>query len=712
MTKKFVFITFGVFMALAAHMVFFPGSARAIDVCFGTGTTCSTGETLMPSYYGQQLPRTYDIILTNHTTANDIAGFRIEYNFDSSLVTCSSVTLNTAEGLADYGGEIECQSTSGHIVIAGVIDILSNVDYKSAPLKIGSVSLLINVKADVDVAAAMSQVSALTYVATKSAGSLLPSHPAFNFHAVISDTTPPSSSVSALSSAYGVSTFPVTYTASDNNAVVHVDLYSLEKDASGNIVKDWTVYSAVDGLPGTLTFPQTVNFTGTVGNTYCFKSVAFDLNANQSAAPPFGNGDACARISKYAVLAAQKPANSSQLGIVVLTTDGSGASSQTPSVSVTAGSCAASSVTMTQTVTKTFIGTYTFQSGCTGTTKVCVNSNEECISFSSAKLSFGSAPEITTGYARAAFAPESVKDDVFVTLFEETGASYPDELKPAAPLYRAGPEGQELLKDAAVSIDLSVPLSDGNKEKTKMYAMENGSWKMLATDISPQKAEAKTRILATYGVFTDATPPSITNVSLTENLIEAKISDNGSGVNKDGFSVRVNGIAVPFAYDSNTKMLKAVTDSALTASGSVLIEIQAKDAVSNAAIYKESKPFTSAPFDLQRVFAAPNPVRTQGGIALMMDVDEPHGKLLAAGMMSTKIELYSLAGKLVAVIPYGMNAPASTKQKVGGAVRMKQKLEEGVEFPVLPNGVYIFRVSITDSQGKTISKVGKLVVAR
>ena len=119
----------------------------------------------------------------------------------------------------------------------------------------------------------------------------------------------------------------------------------------------------------------------------------------------------------------------------------------------------------------------------------------------------------------------------------------------------------------------------------------------------------------------------------------------------------------------------------------------------------------SAPFELKRVFPAPNPVRANDSIFLMLDVDEPHGKLLASGMMTAKIELYSLAGKLVATI-HGINSPSATKQKIGNAVRMKQKLEEGVEFPVLPNGVYIFRVLVTDAQGKTLTKTGKLVIAR
>ena len=60
----------------------------------------------------------------------------------------------------------------------------------------------------------------------------------------------------------------------------------------------------------------------------------------------------------------------------------------------------------------------------------------------------------------------------------------------------------------------------------------------------------------------------------------------------------------------------------------------------------------------------------------------------------------------------GEELPAATKQKIGNATRLKKKMSEGAEFPALPNGVYIFRVSITDSQGKTLSKVGKLVVAR
>lgn len=705
--KKGYFIVVFVFAVYAAFMCLFVPRTYAVDVCLGTFPNCSSGETLSPASFGQTFTKTYDVLLKNHTTANDIAGFRLEYNFDSSVVTCSSVTLNTSEGLADFGGDIECKTDSGHLVIAGFIDIFSSVDYKSTPLKIATVTLLVNAKYDVDLSSSFSQNKDLTYVSTKASGTLLPAHLPFLIH-IASETTPPSCSVTPLSATYGASTFPVAYTCSDNFAVAHADLYVLEKNSSGGVVKDWSTYSSLDGLPGSLTFPQTLNFTGAAGDTFCFKAVAYDSSGNASPAPS-GNGDTCARVAKFAVLAAQKPGNSQQLGIVVLSVD---TPAVTPAVSVTAGSCSAVSVNMGQTVTKTFIGTYTLQSGCTGTTKVCVNANEECISFTMAKLSQSLPSSLSYGKASAGFEKESVQEDVFVTLFEETQSTYPQELHTVTSMYRVGPEDQKLLKEASITFALPLPLTGEEKSKMGIYEKIGNTWTMLPTEISSSNAAAKTKQLGIFGIFSDFTPPSISNVALNENLLEAKISDAGSGVKTDSISVQVNGNNIPFTYDEKTKMLKAALDNTVLSSGSATVSIQAKDNVQNVVNYKESKTVLFAPFDLQRVFAAPNPVRAQGGgITLMMDVDEAHGKLLAAGMLATKIELFTLTGKLMATISGG-ELPSATKQKIGNALRLRQKMQEGADFPVLPNGVYIFRVSVTDTQGKTISKVGKLVIAR
>ncbi len=709
--KKRHFIGVFVFAVYAAFMSLFVPRTYAVDVCLGTFPNCSSGETLASASFGQTFTKTYDVILLNHPTPNDILGFKLTYDFDSSIATCSNVTLNTSDGLKDNGNEIEC--SAGYMVIAGQyvsIDFnTGNVtySYKSTPAKIATITLTVYAKYAYDLSTALNQYGDLTFVSTQSSGNISPSPISFILSPTFTDTTPPSCSVTALSTTYGASTFPVTYTCSDNFAVAHADLYILEKNSSGSIVKDWSTYSSVDGLPGSLTFPQTVNFTGAAGDTFCFKAVAYDSSGNSSPAPS-GNGDTCARIAKFAVLAAQKPGNSQQLGIVVLSVD---TPAVTPAVSVAAGSCAAVSVNMGQTVPKTFIGTYTLQSGCTGTTNVCVNANEECISFTMAKLSQSSPSSLFYGKASANFEKGSVQDDVFVTLFEETQSTYPQELHPVTSMYRVGPEDQKLLKEASITFDLPLPLTGEEKSKTGIYEKIGNTWTMLPTEISSSNAASKTNQLGIFGIFSDLTPPAISNVALNENLLEAKISDAGSGVKTDSVSVQVNGNNVPFTYDEKTKMLKAVVDNTALTSGSATISIEAKDNVQNEANYKESKAVLFEPFDLQRVFAAPNPVRTQNGITLMMDMDEAHGKLLAAGMMTIKIELYTLTGKLMAVISGG-ELPSATKQKTGNAVRLKQKMREGADFPSLPNGVYIFRVSVTDSQGKTISKVGKLVIAR
>lgn len=716
--RQYIVLATGIFLFFALNPY-----AHAVDVCLAeTGsTTCAAGITYTNPSFGSQETKTYDLILKNHSVANDIAGAKIEYSFDTGIVNCPSTCssgeclLNQvvvlADELADFGGEIECNSETGHMVISGIINIFNNVDYKSTPMKLASVKLLFTAKSDYDIASAMMNNADISFVSTKTSGTLLPSHTQFNID--VSDTIAPSSSVTALSSVYGASTFPVTFTASDNFAVVHADLLYLEKNSAGTILKDWDAsspYYSTDGAPGTLIFPQTIDFTGNVGSTYCFKSVSYDINSTPSASPPYGNGDTCARIAKFAILASQKPGNSQQLGLVVLATSGTGSGTTAPVMTVTQSSCSATNVALTQTVSNTYIGTYTLQSGCGAASTVCANTNEECLNFSAAKLSPDAGSELSLGKMSARFEKQSATDEIFVTAFEETQKSYPKELLPVLPLYSVGPDALTLENEAVIDFTLSSALSDEQKEKTRAYVLQQNTWKVLHTEISGGKISAKTKQLGAMGVFSDFTAPSIANVSLSDNLLEAKISDDGSGVDKNALTLKINNENTPFTYDENARILKAVL-SGNVSSGAYAVELEAQDNVHNKTVYKDMKTLTFTPFELQRVFAAPNPVRRQSDISIMLDMDAAHGKLLAAGGMNMKIEIYTLSGKLISSVSGG-ELPSATKQKIGNVSRLKKKMNEGVEFPALPNGVYIFRVSITDSQGKTLSKVGKLVVAR
>ncbi len=712
--------------------------AHAVDVCLAeTGsTTCATGITYTNPVFGSQETKTYDLVLKNHSVASDIVSVRLDYAFDTNVMSCAENCTNRVDNpeegidtipscygtgnpqvilldsdLADFVNENECNKETGHLVVAATINLINNVDYKSTPMKIATVQFAFNAKNDYDISSAMYQNTAVSFVATKTSGTLLPSHSPFYID--VSDTIAPSSSVTALSSVYGASTFPVTFTASDNFAVVHADLLYLEKNSSGTIIKDWDAgssYYSTDGTPGTLIFPQTVDFTGNVGSTYCFKSVAYDISSTPSVSPPYGNGDTCARIAKFAILASQKPGNSQQLGLVVLATAGTGSATAAPAMTVTQSSCSATNVALTQTVASTYIGTYTLQSGCGAASTVCANTNEECLNFSAAKLSQDAGSELSLGKMSARFEKQSANDDVFVTAFEETQKTYPKELLPVSPLYSMGPDAQALTKEAVIDFTLPSALSDAQKEKTRAYVLQGNTWKIVPTDVSGKKVSAKTKQLGAMGVFSDFTAPTIANVSLSDNLLEAKILDDGSGVDKNALTLKINNENTAFTYDENARILKAVL-SGNVPSGAYAVELEAQDNVRNKTVYKDMKTLTFTPFELQRVFAAPNPVRRQNDISIMLDMDAAHGKLLAAGGMNMKIEIYTLNGKLISSVSGG-ELPSATKQKIGNAARLKKKMNEGAEFPALPNGVYIFRVSVTDAQGKTISKIGKIVVAR
>lgn len=297
----------------------------------------------------------------------------------------------------------------------------------------------------------------------------------------------------------------------------------------------------------------------------------------------------------------------------------------------------------------------------------------------------------------------------------------PEKLLFVGGSYQVGPHLYALDKEAQLSLSYDDAQLEGlPEEKLGLYAWDDEklAWEYAggAIDKEGNHVTAPTSTLSTYRIILDNVPPEVKNFKpgdkdryLTRTPeISAEISDLGSGVDPSSVSMYIDGGSVPVNLDAGKAKLIYIPDAPLAA-GEHDITVVVKDKVGNETRLEKQKLLIPGDIKIERVFNAPNPVRSWGEIAFQYEVDEVNAKFFDVGGYSVSIEIYTITGKHIATLD---GTGVATKQKIGKYIRFRRKADEGIEMPVLPNGVYIYRVIARDFEGKTISKVNKLVIAR
>lgn len=297
----------------------------------------------------------------------------------------------------------------------------------------------------------------------------------------------------------------------------------------------------------------------------------------------------------------------------------------------------------------------------------------------------------------------------------------PEKLLFVGGSYQVGPYRYALEKQAQLTLLYEdSQLENLPESKLGLYAWDDEKlqWEYIGGTIQSEenKVTASTASFSTYRIILDNVPPDVKNFKpgdkdryLTRTPeISADLSDLGSGVDPSTVTMYIDGSAVPVKVDS-VKGRFVYAPEAPLAAGEHEITVVVRDKVGNETRLEKQKLLIPGDIKIERVFNAPNPVRSWGEIAFQYEVDEVNAKFFDIGGYSVTIEVYTLSGKRIALIE---GNGLATKQKIGKYVRFRRKADEGVEIPHLSNGVYIFRLVARDFEGKTISKINKLVIAR
>lgn len=116
-----------------------------------------------------------------------------------------------------------------------------------------------------------------------------------------------------------------------------------------------------------------------------------------------------------------------------------------------------------------------------------------------------------------------------------------------------------------------------------------------------------------------------------------------------------------------------------------------------------------SPFELLHTYTYPNPARGED-INFALEVNNPSAKYLQDGIYKAKVEIYTIAGRKIGNINLDNNF---TQENLGASTRLKRSLKQGVDFPSLVNGAYIYKIIIIDKKGEQIiKKTNKIVILR
>ena len=221
----------------------------------------------------------------------------------------------------------------------------------------------------------------------------------------------------------------------------------------------------------------------------------------------------------------------------------------------------------------------------------------------------------------------------------------------------------------------------------------------------------------TYGVATtwviDETPPTIASVKQDGNPliagdllalrpeITASVTDNESGVNPTTIRIYVDGTAVSNgtgpggyydSYDAASGLLTYAFKSDIS-SGSHSLKIEAKDMAANLGTLELAGLQVDSTFRIANVLNYPNPFG-EAGTSLSYQLTQP---------ADVTIKIFTIRGQLIKTLTAGRGAD-------GGLTGFNKLPWDGRDSggASIPNGVYLYLISATSSDGKTASARGKL----
>mgnify|MGYP000870391705 CR=1 FL=1 len=342
-----------------------------------------------------------------------------------------------------------------------------------------------------------------------------------------------------------------------------------------------------------------------------------------------------------------------------------------------------------------FVGNYTVPGIGEGQVMATLpGGNNSSFSFFNAITRSGAASSLSL--RGAALTVTARADGLGASLFESAVPDLPGGLNVLSrPYLVVFPEAG--ISEARLSIDIPAGW-DGDDGRIGLWAADGSSERWIRVRRNGKGFFSDLRSAGRYLLTADAVPPRIHDAHVDETpgrpSLQARISDDGSGIDAGSIRVESAGAAVPHEYDAATGLVRA--DLARVGGGRQTISLEASDHAGNV-VRTALAANLAGPLKIVQAVAWPNPARGPVTIAVMLAGDGADDPTLEGEAV-----IRDVSGHVVAILPLSsagnrtLTACWDGRNAAGTAVA---------------NGVYLFRVRIEHGNDR-LSATGRIAILR
>lgn len=525
----------------------------------------------------------------------------------------------------------------------------------------------------------------------------------------IKDVISPVSSVQQLPARQLYTEFEVNWTGADENGT-GVKWFDVQyKEGAGGTWQDWkTNYGG-----------QWDYFNGDPGKTYYFRCKATDWVGNTEEWPSNPDYDTYTTISSYTLSKDQNfsiaalPNPSVPDGIIILLSANKDINITISNLSVILKQnemTTAENITMNEISNLNYAGSYIIKSQYSGKAEIKATYTSDSISKELITYFLVSSVGKLSGNLSDERFKLSYQDDTF-----EDGTNIlilPNQISSLTAKEIDADEfsGSEIIyylnssnsPKKAVKISFNyeeIPL-DTSSEKLGIYTYQDNSYIYLGGELDKENKTISiiTDKFKNYTLLADIREPVVSDFKVVDNTVSAKAIDYGSGLNLSSIKLKIADKEVKTVYDEEKKEIKYVHYKNFYGKQNITLEVE--DRVGNKVIISQ---VFQLPEELliEKVYSFPNPYmgntkeNTPAG-KQKYQADGITFRYKASGeLQKVVIEIFNIKGKLI---------DKFYDETIDGEVNYNFANK-------LANGVYIYRISISDGK-KTRSKTGKIVVLK
>jgi hypothetical protein len=255
------------------------------------------------------------------------------------------------------------------------------------------------------------------------------------------------------------------------------------------------------------------------------------------------------------------------------------------------------------------------------------------------------------------------------------------------------PSGFAFKRDAELRVDLdrvSPAIEPSLLDRVGVYRLEGGAWLPVPCKREGRLLSGPVGDTGPYGLFADLEPAPGEKLQDSLPEVRATLVDAESGIDPDGCSVVLDGIAHPARVDAATGFLRWRPERAL-APGEHTVELRVADRAGNKTS-SSIRLVAPASLAFAELVAYPNPARTRSTIRYR----------LTQAAETVTVRIYDTAGRRVA----SLEGPAGA-----GLQQVDWQLFSDDGIPV-QTGVYLVRAEASGAGRKIVGKLKLAVLKR